>query len=246
MRTFGLVGYPLSHSFSRKFFSEKFEKEHITDATYENFEIPTITQFPDIVKSHPHLKGMNVTIPYKQEVMPYLDGLDKSAEFVGAVNVIKVMPDRSLIGFNSDYYGFMTSLNTFLPQDYSSFQALILGTGGAAKAIEGALKTLHIPYKYVSRNKKEGVLTYAELDALVMQQYRLIINASPAGMYPNVETCPDLDYNAITQGHYLYDIVYNPETTLFMEKGMANGAKAINGLEMLHLQALKAWEIWNA
>ena len=245
MKLFGLIGYPLSHSFSKKYFSAKFLNENIQDCEYQNFEIPEIEQLVEIIKSNPDLKGLNVTIPYKEQILPYVDSLDKSAEFVGAVNVVKVSTDGKLIGYNSDYYGFMESLKKFLPDDFSGFKALILGTGGAAKAVEGALKSLQIPYQYVSR-KKVGILGYEDLSQSLIAEHKLIINATPLGMFPKVDTCPELNYDWITASHYFFDIVYNPETTLFMQKGIDRGAKVKNGLEMLHLQADKAWEIWNS
>ena len=246
MRLFGLIGYPLSHSFSKRYFSEKFQKENIQDARFENFEIPTIQDFPKVIANNPEIKGLNVTIPYKQEIIPFLTRLDKSAEFVGAVNVIKPLPTGDLVGFNSDYYGFMESLKRFLPADYSQMKALILGTGGAAKAVEGALKTLGISYLYVSRQEKEGVVSYEQLGLELLKEYQIIVNTSPVGMYPKIEACPDLRYEALTSHHYLFDLVYNPEETLFMKKGLEQGAKVKNGLEMLYLQAEKAWEIWNS
>lgn len=245
MRQFGLIGFPLSHSFSKRYFSDKFDRETISDAVYHNFEIPTIGEFPTIVQNTENLKGMNVTIPYKQEVMKYMDSLDKSAAFVGAVNVIKVGKDKNLIGYNSDYYGFMESLKRFLPDNRIHIKALILGTGGAAKAVEAALKTMNIEYKYVSRNGTDTILSYEQLTVSVLEEHELIINTSPIGMYPNIDACPNLNYGAINGSHYLFDLVYNPETTLFMQKGASNGANVKNGLEMLHLQAEKAWEIWN-
>lgn len=245
MRLFGLIGYPLTHSFSKRYFSEKFEKENIQDASYVNFEIPDASEMVEIVKNNQDLKGMNVTIPHKQTVLAHLDRLDESAKYVGAVNVIKVEADRSLTGYNSDYYGFMQSLQRFLPMSTEGMKALILGTGGAAKAVEAALKTLHIPHWYVSRERKENAFSYDDLAVKGIETYQLIINTSPLGMYPNVDTCPQLPYDQITSKHYLFDLVYNPETTLFMQKGLESGAKVKNGLEMLHLQAEKAWEIWN-
>lgn len=244
MRLFGLIGYPLSHSFSKRYFTEKFQKENIEDAHFENFEIPAIQDFPSIIKNNPAIRGLNVTIPYKQEVIPFLTRLDKSAEFVGAVNVIKPLPTGELVGFNSDYYGFMESLKRFLPAGYSGLKALILGTGGAAKAVEGALKTLGISYRYVSRQGKDGALTYEEVDK-VIADHKVIINTTPLGMYPKIENCPEIPYEKLSPNHYLFDLVYNPEVTLFMKKGLEKGAKAKNGLEMLYLQAEKAWEIWN-
>lgn len=246
MRVFGLVGYPLSHSFSKRYFFEKFEKENIRDAIYQNFEIPTIQDFPQIIRDNPTLSGLNVTIPYKQEVMPYLTHLDKSAESVGAVNVIKPGPNGELKGYNSDYYGFMESLKRFLPTKCKDMRALILGTGGAAKAVEAALKTLEIPYVYVSREEKTNGLTYDQLEQEDLKDYSLIVNTTPLGMFPKVENCPSLKYHQITNDHFLFDLVYNPEVTLFMKRGIQYGAKAKNGLEMLQLQAEKAWEIWNS
>lgn len=244
MRLFGLIGYPLSHSFSKRYFTEKFQKENILDARFENFEIPNIQEFPSIIKNNPAVKGLNVTIPYKQEIIPFLTRLDKSAEFVGAVNVIKPLATGELIGYNSDYYGFMESLKRFLPNDYSGMKALILGTGGAAKAVEGALKTMGISYHYVSRVAK-GNMSYEQLNETVLSEHQIVINTTPLGMYPKVEACPELPYESLTQNHYLFDLVYNPEETLFMKKGLERGAKVKNGLEMLYLQAEKAWEIWN-
>jgi shikimate dehydrogenase len=245
MKQFGLIGFPLSHSFSKRYFSEKFDRETISDAVYNNFEIPTITEFPTIVQQTENLRGLNVTIPYKQEVMKYMDNLDNSAEFVGAVNVIKVGIDKKLTGYNSDYYGFMESLKLFLPNNRINIKALILGTGGAAKAVEAALKTMNIEYKYVSRNGTDSILSYEQLTVSVLEEHELIINTTPIGMYPNTDACPNLNYEAINGSHYLFDLIYNPETTLFMKKGALNGANVKNGLEMLHLQAEKAWEIWN-
>ena len=245
MKRFGLIGFPLTHSFSKKYFSAKFEKENISDCAYENYEIPEIEQFTSIIKNNPDLKGLNVTIPYKQQVLPYLDSLDVSAEFVGAVNVIKIGSDKKLKGYNSDYYGFLESLKRMLPENFSSIKALILGTGGAAKAVEGALKTLKIEYKYVSR-QKDGILSYDQLTKDVIEDHKLIINTSPLGMFPKTEKCPDIDYSFIGQGHFLFDLVYNPEITLFMQKGIDQGAVVKNGLEMLHLQAEEAWKIWNS
>jgi len=245
MRQFGLIGFPLSHSFSRRYFTEKFDRENISDANYQNFEIPTISEFPSIVQNTENLRGLNVTIPYKQEVMKYMDNLDRSAEFVGAVNVIKVGKEKKLTGYNSDYYGFMESLKRFLPDNRIHIKALILGTGGAAKAVEAALKAMGIPYSYVSRNGSGSILSYEELTNSILDEYKLIVNASPVGTFPNVDTCPNLNYNALNSSHFLFDLVYNPEITLFMHKGQERGANVKNGLEMLHLQAEKAWEIWN-
>ncbi len=246
MRIFGLVGYPLSHSFSKRYFTEKFQKEGITDASYENFELASIADFPSIVQAHPSLKGVNVTIPYKQAILPFLTRLDSSAEFVGAVNVVKRLDNGELVGYNSDYYGFMESLKRFLPSGYVPQNTLILGTGGAAKAVEAALTTLGFPFENVSRQGRQKCLSYDQLNADTLHTSHLIINTTPLGMYPKTEEAPALDYSQIGNQHYLFDLVYNPLSTLFMQKGESRGASVKNGLEMLQLQAEKAWEIWNS
>lgn len=244
MKTYGLIGYRLSHSFSKKYFNEKFEKENITDCVYENFPLETINEFTTLLKTTPNLQGCNVTIPYKQEIIPYLDELDTAAKEIGAVNVVKIFPDGKLVGYNSDYFGFKISLKNFLPANHS-FKALVLGTGGAAKAVVVALKDLGIPYQYVSRSNGDGVISYQKIDEKIINHHSIIINASPLGMYPNIDSCPDIPYQFLTDTHYLYDLVYNPEITTFMREGMEHGAHVINGLEMLIGQAEKAWEIWN-
>lgn len=245
MKTYGLIGYRLSHSFSKKYFNEKFAKENIADCVYENFPLETIKEFATLLHTTPDLKGCNVTIPYKQEIIPYLDELDAAAKEIGAVNVVKIFPDGKLIGYNSDYYGFKTSLQKFIPVN-RSYRALILGTGGAAKAVAVALKDLEIPYQYVSRSKGEGMISYAEMNEKTLEEYSIIINTSPLGMYPDVDSFPDIPYQFLTDKHYLYDLVYNPEITAFMRKGQQHGAHVVNGLEMLIGQAEKAWEIWNS
>ena len=244
MKTYGLIGYRLSHSFSKKYFNEKFAKENIADCVYENFPLETINEFTTLLQTTPDLKGCNVTIPYKEEIIPYLNELDSAAKEIGAVNVVKILPNGKLIGYNSDYYGFKTSLEKFIPAN-QSFRALILGTGGAAKAVAVALKDLGIPYQYVSRSKGDGVISYAEIDSKVLEQHSIIINTSPLGMYPDVDSFPAIPYQFLTDKHYLYDLVYNPEVTTFMRKGQEHGAHVVNGLEMLIGQAEKAWEIWN-
>jgi shikimate dehydrogenase len=247
-KLYGLIGYPLGHSFSKKYFTEKFDRENITDCQYEKFEIPAITLLPDILNQNPNLQGLNVTIPYKEAVIPYLNHLDHSAKTVGAVNVIKINPESGeLTGYNSDYFGFKTSLENWLPNDTSGFKALILGTGGAAKAVKAALDSLNIPYTQVSRSESPGCLTYlgCQSDPSIVQNHKLIINTTPLGMSPNLDKAPELHYEQITNEHYLYDLVYNPEETLFMKLGKNKGAKVKNGLEMLYLQADKAWELWN-
>ena len=247
MNTYGLIGYPLGHSFSRKFFTEKFEKEGI-DAQYLNFEIPSIEEFPEIIKNNPTLRGLNVTIPYKQQVMQYLDDISEEAKAIGAVNVVKcqlstVNCQLHLTGYNSDVIGFVNSIKPLLKPHHK--KALILGTGGASKAIRyGLEKKLGMKTLFVSRSAREGMITYEEVTAEVLKEYEVIVNCSPVGMYPHVDECPALPYEAMNESNLLYDLVYNPLETLFMKKGAAQGATVKNGLEMLHLQAIASWEFW--
>lgn len=246
MKTFGLVGYPLKHSFSYRFFGEKFEKEKI-DAQYLNFEIADIGRLPDIIKEYTKLQGLNVTIPYKEQVIPFLDELDPIAEAIGAVNVIKITRkgDKILLkGFNSDYIGFKNSIEPLINPEIHR-KALILGTGGASKAVEYGLKALGLETSHVSRTRKEGVITYGELSEDMMNEYTVIVNASPVGTFPNVDECPDIPYQYIGNKHMLYDVVYNPPVTKFLEQGKKQGAKIKNGETMLELQAIAAWNIWN-
>ena len=333
-RLFGLIGYPLSHSFSKRYFSEKFAKEGIEDCYYELFPIKNIEDLPRLIKEYPNLRGLNVTIPYKQAVIPYLDEVESSAKAVGAVNTIKV-ENGKLKGFNSDIYGFEVSLKNLLasanilpnpttqeprattppppptphepratsheppttnhepratshqpratnheppptnhlkpkpqppkpttqppqpnpqpptPKTYNpqpptqTLSALILGTGGAAKAVAYVLNQLGIEYLKVSRDEKKGNVTYEQIDANFLNEYRLIINTTPLGMSPKINTFPQIPYTSLGKDHLLYDLVYNPELTSFLEKGQANGAVIQNGLEMLYLQAEKSWAIWN-
>jgi shikimate dehydrogenase len=245
MKQFGLIGYPLSHSFSKKYFSEKFEKASITDSHYELYELKSLEGFKSWMQRVPNLKGLNVTIPYKQDVIPYLDRLNDKAEAIGAVNVIKKEQDGSYTGYNSDYFGFKHSLEDFLTGEFPK-KALVLGTGGASKAVIVALKDMGIEYCYVSRKASENSLAYEDVTAELIKEFLLIINTTPLGMSPNVNDCPSLPYEAIGTEHYLYDLVYNPAETLFMKKGLSQGAKVKNGLDMLILQAEKAWEIWNS
>lgn len=243
MKTYGLIGYPLEHSFSGKYFTEKFEKENIQNCEYRLFPLESIAAgFGDLKKQN--IAGLNVTIPYKEQIIPYLDELDEHAKAIGAVNVIQFKNGKTK-GYNSDYYGFKNSLINFLPKEFKS-KALILGTGGASKAIKQVLVDLSIPFKIVSR--KEGFdFTYEELNSKpeILQDFHLIINTTPLGTYPKVEEKPDLPYEALTGNHFLYDLVYNPSETAFMKAGAAKEAETINGLEMLIGQAEKSWEIWN-
>lgn len=247
MDKYGLIGYPLKHSFSISYFNEKFQSENI-DAEYVNFEIPSIKDFMEVVEENPNLRGLNVTIPYKEQVIPYLDELDKDTAKIGAVNVIKIIPqgkgDVKLVGYNSDIVGFTRSIEPLLQSHH--VKALILGTGGASKAVFHGLANLGIEATFVSRTKKSNdILTYQELTPEIMQEHTVIVNTTPLGMYPNVDACPDIPYDQLTPNHLLYDLLYNPHETLFMKKGMERGATVKNGLEMLLLQAFVSWEIWN-
>ena len=242
MKIYGLIGRNIDYSFSRGYFSEKFSKENLTDHQYQNFDITSIEPVSDILKNN-SVEGLNVTIPYKEEIIPYLDELDGTAEVIGAVNVIQIKNKRS-IGFNSDYYGFYESLKPYL-KSYMD-KALILGTGGASKAITHALKNLNIDFTYVSRNPDFSELSYTQLDDDIINSYKLIINCTPLGTHPNIDQSPDIPYESLTDRHLLYDLIYNPSTTLFMKKGLEKGANVVNGLKMLTLQAEKSWEIWNS
>lgn len=249
MKLFGLIGHPLSHSFSKKYFTEKFKKEGIYDCQYELFDIDSIEKLPSLLKENPQLLGLNVTIPYKQEVFKYLDEVDPSAKDIGAVNVIKIDHGK-LKGYNSDYLGFKISLTEFMGRDLlmPKLNALVLGSGGASKAVKAALNDLDIAFKIVSRNSgfREDMITYNDVDKDIIETHQLIINTTPLGMSPKVDTCPQLPYSLLSRAHYLFDLVYNPENTFFMQKGNAAGAKAINGMRMLILQAEEAWKIWTS
>jgi shikimate dehydrogenase len=247
MRTFGLIGFPLSHSFSKGYFTDKFKKAGLSDVEYLNFEIEDITTgLPKALNEFPEsLRGFNVTIPHKQNVMPLLKEIDAAAQAIGAVNVIKVLPNGSLKGYNSDYYGFKLSVEKLLSGDLD-LKALVLGTGGASKAVIQALRDLDIPFQSVSRKGSDSVLSYDDLKADTIQNHRLLINTTPLGMHPKNNTKPNLPYQGIGDSHYLYDLVYNPSITAFMQEGIDRGAKTENGLDMLHLQAEKSWEIWNS
>jgi len=249
IKQYGLLGYPLSHSFSKGYFTEKFRKEGIA-AVYENFALPSILEFPSLILSSPQLVGLNVTIPYKQAVMTYLDALDPEAEAVGAVNVIRIErlvgQKPFLTGYNSDLVGFRESIRPLVSTIGNlSLKALVLGTGGASKAILYGLHQLGVESQLVSRRSAPGQITYEDLTAAHYKDFRIIVNTTPLGMSPNIDTCPPLDYSLIDSGHLLFDAVYNPEKTLFLQKGEAQGATIKNGLEMLHLQAEAAWDIWN-
>ncbi len=241
MDKYGLIGFPLGHSFSRGFFTEKFAREGI-DAEYVNFEIPDASMLLDVIRDNPELRGLNVTLPHKQAVIPLLDELSDEAREIGAVNVIRIR-DGKLKGFNSDIIGFTDSIHPLLQPHHK--KALVLGTGGASKAICVGLNRLGIEWTYVSRSPREGMLTYEDITAETLQQYTVIVNCSPVGMFPKVDHAPAIPYELLTPQHLLFDCVYNPEDTLFMQKGRAQGATVKNGLEMLHLQAEASWKFWN-
>ena len=246
MKRYGLIGYPLTHSFSKRYFTEKFEKAGIADCKYDLFEIRDINELPNIIKNNPDLKGLNVTIPYKETVIKFLDNVDEAVKKIKAVNVIKVT-DGKLKGYNTDYHGFKQSLTKFLPENFKS-KALVLGSGGASKAVKTVLDDMGIPFITVSRKPDQGKGTsilYEDVNQSVVDAHHLIINTSPVGQYPNIKESPMLPYTLFSPNHYFFDLVYNPQETLFLLKGKAKGVKTKGGLEMLHLQAEFAWEIWN-
>ena len=255
MTKYGIIGFPLGHSFSRGFFTEKFAREGI-DAQYLNFEIPDAKMLLDVLRDNPELRGLNVTLPHKQAVIPMLDELSDEAREIGAVNVIKVehldngQEARSdnqqsivkLRGFNSDIIGFTESIKPLLQPHHT--HALILGTGGASRAIRVGLSRLGIEWTYVTRSPREGMFAYPDLTPEVMEEYTVIVNCSPVGMFPKVDEAPNIPYGLLTPKHLLFDLVYNPEDTLFMQNGRERGATVKNGLEMLHLQAIASWRFW--
>lgn len=244
-KLFGLLGRDISYSFSRGYFTGKFDKLELEDHKYQNFDIASIDKFPEVIGSKSNIKGMNVTIPYKQEVMPFLNELDETAKEIGAVNVIHIQSDSSLKGYNTDAYGFENSLKPLLKNHHK--KALILGTGGASKAIAYVLKKNKIDFKFVSRNPSSAdQISYSDIDESIMYDYHIIINCTPLGTSPKTELCPDIPYQFITDKHLLYDLIYNPEVTTFLSKGREKGAIIKNGLEMLELQAEESWRIWNS
>ena len=259
MKKFGLIGFPLGHSFSKKYFTEKFEREGLKDHAYELFPMENISDIEQLLKNNPDLCGLNVTIPHKIGVMFYLDKVDKDAKAIDAVNCIKVIGTNSLEsffsgdfspnkvrleGYNTDAFGFETSLKPLLKKHHH--KALVLGSGGASRAVTFILDKLKIDYKIVSRKKGRKQITYADLTKNMMDDYLLIINTTPLGQAPDISACVDIPYEFIGEKHLLYDLVYNPAETEFLKRGKANGATIKNGEEMLHLQAEKAWEIWNS
>jgi len=244
-KKYGLIGFPLKHSFSQQFFTEKFERENI-DAEYSKYELADIAEITSLIDSTPELNGLNVTIPYKEKVIPFLDEMDEGAAQIGAVNVIKFIRNEGVLklkGYNSDLIGFQNSIKPFICNIHK--KALILGTGGASKAVLQGLKNLGLECMYVSRRKEPHTVTYAELNEDIMHEYTVIVNASPVGTFPDIDSCPDIPYQYLTDRHLLFDLVYNPSPTKFLRLGKENGAQIKNGLEMLELQAIGAWGIWN-
>jgi shikimate dehydrogenase len=242
MRLFGLIGFPLSHSFSKKFFTEKFEKEQIANCSYELFPIASADEVPALIAANPSLCGLNVTIPHKLNVIPHLTSMDDAAKEIGAVNCISIQ-QNNLKGYNTDAFGFAESLKPLLEKHHQ--RALILGDGGAAKAVKYVLKQLKIPYLIVSRNPDPNGISYSDITQELLSAYQVIINTTPLGMSPNLESLPEIPYQFLTPAHLVYDLIYNPAETLFLNRAKAQGAKIKNGLEMLYLQAERSWYIWN-
>ena len=242
---FGLLGKDISYSFSRKYFSEKFEKLGLNNFKYSNLDIPEIEEFPFLLyHREDEYQGINVTIPYKESVMRYLHEIDEEAKIIGAVNTIKVTNDNKLFGYNTDFYGFQKSIEPFIKDHHK--KALILGTGGASKAIAYALQKMNIAYKFVSRSVAEDKFLYSMLNQQVLEEYTVIINCTPIGTFPNVDESPNIPFEFITEKHLLFDLIYNPEQSKFLKEGLKRGAAIKNGYEMLELQAEKSWEIWNS
>ncbi|MBS1496516.1 MAG: shikimate dehydrogenase [Bacteroidetes bacterium] len=244
MNLYGLIGFPLGHSFSKKYFTQKFEKEGIDNCVFDLFPIPQIEDFPALLQQYPLLKGIAVTIPYKQTVMPFLQSFSREAIEIGAVNCIKILPEQ-LIGYNTDVIGFEQSFKMLLQAHH--LKALVLGTGGSSKAVQFALKQLNIPFLLVSRRQDaENIITYADINKKLLEEFTIIINCTPLGMTPNVDTMPAIPFQFINASHYLYDLVYTPEETMFLKMGRQNGAIVKNGYDMLILQAEENWKIWNS
>ena len=245
-KLYGLLGKNIEYSFSRNYFSNKFKTLGYTDHEYVNFDLQQISELSEVLATKKEvLSGINVTIPYKQEVMPFLDTIDEDAKNIGAVNTLKFLEDGSIKGFNTDYYGFKNSIQPLMKSHHK--KALILGSGGASKAIAYAFEKMGVAYKFVSRTKKnDEVLTYAELNETIIKEYTIIIDSTPLGTFPDIETCPDIPYKHLSENHLLYDLTYNPEVTMFLRLGKEKGATIKNGLQMLELQAEKSWEIWGS
>ena len=242
-KIYGLIGRDIDYSFSAKYFNDKFTKKNIDNCYYQNFDIEYIGELRNVVEDTPKLRGLNVTIPYKEEVIPLLDSLSKTAAIIGAVNTITVSKKGKLKGYNTDYFGFKKALKPLLKSHHH--KALILGTGGASKAVAYALRKMKIEYDFVSRRATDVIFSYNCLDKEVFDEYQIIINTTPVGTYPNINEFPLIDYNLFTDKHIAFDLVYNPEETAFLRKAAENGAVASNGYKMLVYQAEKAWKIWN-
>lgn len=241
-KRFGLVGRNISYSFSAGYFAKKFEKAGLDNYTYTNFDIDSISQLPEILEKTKRLKGLNVTIPYKEDVIPLLDSVSKTASIIGAVNTI-VISKNGTKGYNTDHYGFRKAIEPLLTPHHK--KALILGTGGASKAVAYALRRMKIEYDFVSRTATDVIYAYEDLDTAIFKDYQIIINTTPLGTFPNMKECPPIDYSQFTKNHLAFDLVYNPEETEFMKRAAENGAKTSNGYEMLVHQAEKAWKLWN-
>lgn len=242
-QVYGLIGKTLGYSFSKKYFTQKFLKEGLSNCSYHNYELNAISEFPILQKKIANLKGLNVTIPYKTEVMPYLHNLDEAAKTIDAVNTIK-FTNNKLSGFNTDVIGFENSIKPLLQKHHT--KALILGTGGAAKAVKYVFGKMGIGFLSLSRSEKENAITYATLNETILNEHYIIVNTTPLGTFPNVEECPYIAYQHLGKKHLLYDLVYNPTETTFLKKGKEKGALIKNGLQMLELQAVAAWQIWNS
>ncbi len=243
MNEFGLIGKNIGYSFSKSFFTQKFKKEGLL-YSYENFDIPDLDFLPGIISENPLLKGLNVTIPYKEKIIPFLDSLDKTAAEIGAVNVIKITDNQKLVGYNTDHYGFQTALSKFFP--FHRKTALILGTGGASKAVAFSLRKLNFEYKFVSRSGNKKCIDYSNLDQAAIENHKLIVNCTPLGTFPAITECPPIPYHFLSQTHVLFDLIYNPPKTEFLRRGKQYGAQITNGLNMLELQAERAWQIWES
>lgn len=246
MRKYGLVGYPLGHSFSKKYFSEKFSKENIPDCVYNNYPLENLDHLEDLIKSDEDLVGLNVTIPYKSQILRFVDVLDPEAKEIGAVNVLKIKRQSdqfTIFGYNSDVTGIRDTLLPYIKDNVRN--ALILGTGGSSRAVSFVLNKLGLNVSHVSRERKPGIRNYSDVTPAIIRNTQIIVNTTPLGMFPDIENKPDLDYSALTQDHVLFDLVYNPEMTSFLKMGADKGCITLSGLKMLHSQAEKAWEIWN-
>jgi len=246
MRKFGLIGYPLGHSFSRKYFSEKFIRENIRDCSYDNYPLNSLDEFPDLISADPEICGLNVTIPYKTEILKYIDETGPGIEEIGAVNVLKIKRNENKIkiyGYNSDVTGIRESVIPYLRRNVK--EALILGTGGGSRAVQYVLAGMGLKITLVSRSEKQGCITYKQISPEIIGQADIVVNTTPLGMYPDINTAPDIDYSLLNEKHILFDLVYNPEMTRFLKMGQERGCSVITGIKMLISQAERSWEIWN-